>query len=152
MGPLRYDLSINFEILKIGCRKPAPCTLEVDGAATSLDLFVLTVMNNKRTGVGLRVSPYAQMDDGKIDLMYTPAPVRSIAQCARLQAGIKGGGKHVNDAKVAYKTAAKEVKLTSHGTPKKIMCDGDIIGETPLTMTVLPASITVLTPAESPPC
>ena len=152
MGPMRYDFSIITELLKIPCRKPLPCTLEVDGKKMSLDLFVLTIMNNKHSGVGLRLCPYAQMDDGKIDLMYTPAPISSVLTALKLDGLIKKKGRHVNHPLVAYDTAASSVSLKSEGAPVRIMCDGDQCGFTPLKMTVLPASVTVLTPMSAAAC
>ena len=47
MGPMRYDVSILMELLKLGSRKDARCRLTVDGVTKELDLFVLTMMNNK---------------------------------------------------------------------------------------------------------
>eukprot|EP00966_Prymnesium_polylepis_P121879 2817341-Prymnesium_polylepis.1 len=69
MGTMRYDYSIIREILKIPCKPAIRCTLTIDGGEpTELDLMVLTIMNNKRSGVGLRISPAAQLDDGRLDV------------------------------------------------------------------------------------
>jgi len=151
MGPMRYDVSIIGELLKIHKRKPCPCTLTVDGQANALDLFVLTIMDNKHSGVGLRISPYAQIDDGKIDIMYTPQPIKSVSKALKLDGMIKKKGKHVLDtANVAYTTATEDITLTSEGGPVRVMCDGDSCGVTPLTMKVLPRAVTVLSPQTSP--
>ena len=150
MGPARYDVSILLKILMIGCRKPQPCTLEIDGDKKSLDLFVLTIMNNKYSGTHHRLSPYAQMDDGKIDVMYTPNPIRSVAKALKLDGGIKGGGTHVLVPLVAYATATSTIKLTSD-QPVKVMNDGDIIGFSPVQMNVMPLALSVLTPEGSAP-
>jgi len=152
MGPLRYDFSIITELLKIGKRKPLPCTLGIDGQDSELDLFVLTIMNNKHSGVGLRLSPYAQMDDGKIDLMYTPKPIKKVGTALRLDGMIKKKGIHVNDPLVAYSTASSTITLTSQANPVRIMCDGDSCGFTPLNMTVLKNALTILTPENPGPC
>ena len=151
MGPARYDVWIIIKILLIGWRKPLPCTLEIDGEAKALDLFVLTIMNNKFTGTHHRVSPYAQMDDGKIDIMYTPNPIRSVSKALKLDDQIKKGGTHVLDPLVAYATATSSIKLTSD-QQIRVLNDGDIIGFSPVQMSVMPQAVSVLTPEESKPC
>ena len=152
MGPLRYDFSIITEILKIGCRKTPRCTLKVDGKASQLELFVLTIMNNKHSGTGLRLSPFAQMDDGRIDIMYTPKAINSILTALKLDGMIKSKGKHVNHKLVEYATASSTIELTCEGAPQRVMMDGDIIGFTPAKMTVIPAAFKLLTPEQSGAC
>ena len=49
MGPMRYDVSIVLELLKIGKRKIAPCRLTIDGTPNEVELFVITIMNNKHS-------------------------------------------------------------------------------------------------------
>lgn len=151
MGPARYDASILLEVLKVGRRKACPCVLEVDGRRRSLDLFVLTIMNNKHSGVGLRISPHAQLDDGKIDIMYTPKRIRSVFAAMRLDGLIKSKGKHVHDQLVEYTHAVSTIKLEGEA-PVKIMCDGDICGTSPLEMTVMPQALTLFTPRDPPGC
>ena len=135
----------------MGRRKPCPCTLEVDGERRDLDLFVLTIMNNKHSGVGLRISPHAQLDNGKVDVMYTPGRIRSVFAALRLDGLIKAKGKHVLDEQVEYVQAATTVKLESE-VPVNIMCDGDICGKSPFEVTVMPQALTLFTPRDPPGC
>ena len=127
MGPMRYDVSILLELLKIGKRKSAPCRLTVDGSTSELSLFVITIMNNKHSGVGLRLSPFAQMDDGKIDLMWTPRAIKSVTKALKLDGMIKKKGKHVNDPLVEYAQASSTVELTCDTEPQLVMVDGDVV-------------------------
>jgi len=155
MGPIRYDASIFLELMKLKKRPPMPCQLDIDGEATGLDLFVLTIMNNKRSGVGLRISPCAQLDDGKIDVMFTPQPLKAIGTALKLNAMMKGAkaGRHVNDPLVKYTSVQQQIRLSADGcaAPVRIMCDGDLCGFAPMAMTVLPHALTVLTPEVSVP-
>lgn len=147
MGPMRYDVSIVLELLKLKKRPPCPCKLVVDGAASEMDLFVLTIMNNKRSGVGLRLSPKAQLDDGKIDVMYTPVKIKSVLTALKLDGMIKKKGIHVNDARVKYETCSKTLTLEGPA-PIRLMNDGEVVGYTPLKLDVLPAAFTLYTPLE----
>jgi len=145
MGPMRYDVSILMELLKLGSRKDARCRLTVDGVTKELDLFVLTMMNNKHSGVGLRLAPYAQMDDGKIDLMYTPSAIKSVLKALKLDGMIKSKGKHVNDSLVAYSQAADSIELTCDAAPQRVMVDGELVGFTPVKMRVMPSAFKLFT-------
>jgi diacylglycerol kinase (ATP) len=152
MGPMRYDVSIVLELLKIGKRKSAPCRLTLDGSSSELELFVITIMNNKHSGVGLRLSPFAQMDDGKIDVMYTAKAIKSVAKALRLDGMIKSKGKHVNDPLVDYAQASSTIELTCDGEPQRVMVDGDLVGFTPVKMEVVRGAFKLFTPQQSGAC
>jgi len=153
MGPARYSVTQTLEILKmVFGRKPTPCTFTVDGVVRDIDLFVICVMNNKHTGASIRVAPRAQLDDKLIDVMYTPKPM-NVGHALKLDGMIKNGGQHVNHRLVAYEHASETLELTAPAgqPPIKLMIDGDILGVTPLKMTVEPHAFTLLTPKDPPP-
>jgi len=149
LGPMRYDISIYTEILKLPCRKPMTSKLTVDGgAAQSLnDLFLFSCFVNKHTGTHHRLAPYAQLDDGKLDLVYTNKPLRSILKAIKIDGLIKSGGKHIHEPIVTL-AQATSVKLETE-KPARLMVDGDILGFTPLTLTACPGAFSLFTP-ESP--
>mgnify|MGYP004271346335 FL=1 len=116
------------------------------------------------------------MHPGKLDIVYTNTAVRSILLAAKIDGMVKGGGKHVHEPAcslgqvrailtmalltVAILTLAiltsailtmAQVRTLTLETekPARLMVDGDIIGATPLTVTILPGSFTLFTP-ESP--
>lgn len=150
LGPLRYNLSIYTELLKIPCRKPMPCTLTLDGKANALDdLFLLAIQNNKFTGIEHRLCPRAQLDDGLLDAVYTNRPIKGICKAIALDSSVKGGGKHVLDPIVSYSrvtTARFEA-----GTPTRVMVDGDIVGLTPLDVTAIKGAFPLFTPEDPAP-
>ena len=104
-------------------------------------------------------------------MVYTNAPIRSILKAAKIDGMVKGGGKHVHEPACslgqvrailtmalltvaipasALLTMAQVRTLTLETEkPARLMVDGDIIGATPLTVTILPGSFTLFTP-ESP--
>jgi len=150
LGPSRYTISILTEILKVPFRKPLPCTLTVDGEARSMDdLFLFACQNNKFTGVAHRIAPRAQLDDGKVDLLYTNTPLRSIGLAMKLDGRIKAGGSHIHHKIVTYEqTTVVKLEATK---PTRLMIDGDLCGVTPLTVETVPAALTVFTPNEPHP-
>lgn len=149
MGPMRYSISIKTEILKLPMRKPLPCTLAIDGAPPQplRDLFLFGCFVNKYTGVEHRITPFAQLDDGKLDVVYTNTTISSILRAAKIDGMVKGGGKHVHEP--ACSLAQLRTLTLETEKPARLMVDGDIIGATPLTATVLPGAFSLFTP-ESP--
>lgn len=149
MGPARYSFTQTMEILKMAFgRKNTPCTFKVDGASHDFGCFVICIMNNKHTGASIRVCPLAQLDDGKIDVMYTQRKMK-VAHALKLDGMIKSGGGHINDALVTYEQPTRSIEL-AHGigeAPLKLMIDGDILGVTPLKIEIKPKAFTLLTPA-----
>ena len=71
-GPLRYDLGIIYEILRLRKR---PVVVTISGGNDDGDVrldydgLLVSAMASKYTGDGLRLCPYAQLDDGKMDVM-----------------------------------------------------------------------------------
>ena len=151
MGPLRYDVSILEQILRVKRKKPpVPVTLSVDGRAIELDMMLVAVMNNKRTGVGLRLAPYAQLDDGKLDVVYNKNRICRKGQAFAIDGALKKFGKHVHNPDIGLATAGEVIELTAP-TPQRLMADGDLVGYTPLRMDVLKGAFSLFTVADPPP-
>ena len=150
MGPLRYDLTQTLEVMKLAFgRKMPPCKLSIDGRSYEFGCFVVCIMNNKHTGASIRVCPRAQLDDGKIDCMFTPRRM-GVLKALKLDNMIKAGGQHINDDLVSYEFASQSIELaTTNGAPMRLMIDGDILGVTPLRIEVMAKAFTLFTP-ESP--
>lgn len=148
LGPMRYDISIKTEIVKLPCRKPLPSKLTIDdGKVEELeDLFLFSSFVNKHTGTHHRLAPYAQLDDGKLDACYTNKPLRSVAFAAKIDGLIKSGGKHVHEPICSIKQCTK-MKLETE-KPAQLMVDGDLVGFTPLTVTVRPGAFALFTPVD----
>ena len=152
LGSMRYSVSIKTEILKLPWRKKLPCSLSVDGGSPQEmeDLFLFSCFVNKHTGVRHRLAPYAQLDDGLLDLAYTTRPLRSIATAAKVDEMIKSGGKHVHATSLLNVQQASRVRLETD-TPARLMVDGDIIGFTPLDVAVRAEAFRLFTPASPAP-
>ena len=81
--------------------------------------------------------------------MYTNKPLRSIVKAATLDGQIKAGGKHVHDP-IATLSQFTTLTLETE-TPTRLMLDGDLVGFTPLTITVRPAVLPIYTPEDPAP-
>jgi diacylglycerol kinase (ATP) len=123
--------------------------MTIDGEATELDLMLIALMNTKRTGVGLRLAPYAQLDDGKIDVVYNKNRIAYKMQALRIDKQLKKGGSHVHNPDIGYATVSSTFELTAP-KPIRLMCDGDALGFTPMKVTVLPGAFALFTAKETP--
>lgn len=149
LGTSRYSVSIKTELLKLPCKKKCPCTLSIDEAEPILlDLFLIALHNNKHTGVKHRIAPKAQLDDGCVDVLYTPKRM-SIVKAAKLDQMVQSGGSHIHDALVAYRKA--QTVVVDGPKPLRVMLDGDIIGLSPLRLEVIPSAFLLLTPVDPRP-
>ena len=54
ISPARYDVSTLLEIRNLGGQTTCPCTLKLD-ETREIDLLVLTIMNNKHSGMALPI-------------------------------------------------------------------------------------------------
>lgn len=97
---------------------------------------LIVVANGKFAGGGMMLAPDAQLDDGLLDVIVTDEATRwdVIKELPRIQ---RGG--HLRNPKVKA-LRAREVSIDS-GEPMAVDLDGEMVGYTPVNITLLPASI-----------
>jgi diacylglycerol kinase family enzyme len=85
-------------------------------------LMIVNIANSSRTGGGFMISPHAQVNDEKLNLLYCSVP--SIFK--RLALFLKvGSGKHINSNVVHY-CEVNKVSISSP-TNVKAQLDGELI-------------------------
>ena len=136
LGPMRYDIGIVATILA-NRRRPAALTL--DGKTLAGDYTLFLIQNTQTGGSNLLLAPGATADDGYMDI----GVLRRMCRRSLIKAFgmLKSEGRHVFHPRVAYhrfKSLALETP-----EPMKINVDGEIVGTTPLDMTVLPRALSV---------
>ena len=115
---------------------------EIDGIAWDGPVLFVAVANSTRYGSGIRIAPDAKMDDGWIDV----ALVQEIG-LARLVEAIpivltSGDLRGFPELKrYRCKRIALETKR-----PAKVHGDGELLGETPVELSVVPRAVQVMTP------
>jgi len=103
---------------------------------------LVAIGNTQSYGGGMRITPRAQADDGKLDICF----VRECGALRLLQlfpSVFKGG--HLDKAEIAY-TQAELVRITTP-KPMDIFADGEFAGQTPAEFSLLPRALRVITPA-----
>ena len=136
LGPMRYDIGIVATILA-NRRRPAMLTL--DGKTLTGDYTLFLIQNTQTGGSNLLLAPGATADDGCMDV----GVLRRMCRRSLIKAFgmLKSEGRHVFHPRVAYHRFESLTLETPE--PMKINVDGEIVGTTPLNMTVMPRALSV---------
>ncbi|WP_166968849.1 diacylglycerol/lipid kinase family protein [Brevibacterium atlanticum] len=117
--------------------------LTVDGERIDFRGFSAGFANSGRYGGGLRLSPAAEIDDGLIDVvLFTDAAIPLLA--VELVAYMVGAGRRLHPH-IRF-TRAREIHIATT-EPMEIVADGDAVAQTPATVRIRPAALTVRVPA-----
>jgi len=131
LGKARYDVAILWNIIK---SKNHNVTLTLDGKEMPpQDLSMVLVQNNQHAGSELRTAPYAQMDDGVLDLLSFEH--KSRWKILKAFDALKKGARHVHKDFVQYHRFRK-LKIETP-SPERINIDGENCGSTPITIEVM---------------
>ena len=120
---------------------PFHLTLDVDGHTVETDAMFLAVANTPVTGGGMKLTPAARVDDGMLEVCLVgavPKPTLLYELTRVFQ------GTHVQNPAV---TMLRGTRITVDADPPQILwVDGDTMGTTPATFTVLPGALPVKVP------
>lgn len=135
-GEQRYNVASLIEIIAFRERL---ATLVIEGNRTVGDFGFILGCNTIHTGKGMKMAPLAQLNDGYIDLIV----VHKASRWKLFKMFPKVfSGKHIADPIVEY----HQVRTFSV-IPKEenvLNIDGEMIGNTPIDVEVLPSAIDVL--------
>lgn len=124
--------------------RAAPVTLRVDGEAVFEGPLVLAAAANGRFfGGGMRVAPYARLDDGLLDVVVVPDRGK-LGLLVRLPKLYRGT--HL-ESRVARLHRGREIEVDAPGGAVRLELDGEPAGCLPARITVLPGAITLRGPA-----
>jgi YegS/Rv2252/BmrU family lipid kinase len=121
--------------------KPAHFIVTVDGERHEVDGYSVAVANSKAYGGGMYVVPHAELDDGKLDVMFTAnmPKLRSLRCMPKLFKGT-----HVDMPEISF--FGGEVVELDADRPFTVYADGDPLAELPATVTVARQTLRVIVP------
>lgn len=121
--------------------------LELDEGEETLqcEALNLVVANGRSVGGGIRVAPDAHLDDGRVDVVVVRA--ESPARLAALGPPMVFGA-HLDHELVIHRRA-RSVSVRSD-PPMPFNCDGEPVGETPVSFEVAPGGLLLVTPDPAP--
>lgn len=134
-GPSRYQLAMLAELASF---KPIRYHASIDGQEREFDAMLCAVANSGQFGGGMKIAPQASIDDGYLDLFI----VHSISRPELIKVFPKVySGAHVSHPAVEF-VRARHIQLQSGDMPA--YSDGEYVGNSPITATIRPASLSVL--------
>ncbi len=142
LGPLSY---LAGGVRALLSWKGVGFTVDVDGARRSFPGWFVAVGNVGQYGGGIRIAPGAAADDGLLDIvsMRSGSRIRLITVFLRAFRGA-----HLGQPGVSF-SRGRQVRLDG-AAGLNVYADGELAGPLPVTITVLPAAISVLVPRSSP--
>lgn len=122
--------------------RPAQFRVRVDGAAHDFTGYTVAVGNCPFYGGGMMMTPDAVADDGRLDVVMTHhggklSFFRGLPEVFR--------GEHVNRPEV-FRANGSVIEIDAD-RPFDVYADGEPITRTPVTVSLIPASLRVLVPA-----
>lgn len=140
MGPARYDVGI---LLAILANRRRTATLTLDDRFITDDFTLFLVQNTQTGGSMLPLAPGASTDDGLMDIgILKKMSRRDVLKAFGM---LKKEGRHVFHPRVDYHRFTT-LKIETE-EPTAINIDGENIGSTPLSMSVLKHAAYIMRPA-----
>ncbi len=121
--------------------RPARFELTLDGNPLQFTGYSAAAANSKAYGGGMFLAPDAELDDGKLDVVYV-TDVGKLRYLANLPTVFKG--RHIQKEEVHVERAA-EVRINAD-RPFAVYADGDHLADLPATVRVLPRALNVIAP------
>ena len=122
--------------------QPVAFDLRLDGEPIAVNGYTVAACNSGYYGGGMHVAPDASLDDGLLDVVLI-AEHSKRGFLRNLPKAFKGA--HVEHPAVRV-LRGRELHVTTD-RPFTVYADGDPIGDTPLTIRVVPHALRVLVPA-----
>ena len=123
--------------------QPRHFLLQVDGRAVRVRASQVLVANSGTLGQPpLRWGPDIRPDDGRLDVCIIRA--RTAWHYLRLAWNV-AWGRHKADPRLLYLVAGRSVAIGTR-KPLPVQADGEIIGQTPIAVAVVPAAVQVVVP------
>ena len=135
-GGMRYDIASVIEVMK---GKDRFAKLKIENEVINDNFIFVIGCNTIHTGKAMKMAPIAELDDGKIDLLI----VRKTSRVNLLKLFPKlFTGEHVKSKLVEYRQVQKFSIITDENS--SLIIDGELIGNTPVHVTMEPRRINVL--------
>jgi YegS/Rv2252/BmrU family lipid kinase len=122
--------------------QPAAFALTLDGEPLSATGYSVAACNSGRYGGGMQLAPDARLDDGLLDIVMIGmhSKRRFLTMLPKVFSGA-----HVHHPAVRV-LRGRELRVDAD-RPFTVYADGDPIGDTPVTIRVVPQALRVLVPA-----
>jgi diacylglycerol kinase family enzyme len=121
--------------------RPLAVQLEADGRSHEFSAHLVAVANTPSYGSGVQIAPPARIDDGWMDLAIV-APLRWTQVLDGLLLALRDGDIRWPEM---HRMRARQLRLQTD-RPVIFHGDGEVLGETPAEVEVMPAHVEILAP------
>jgi diacylglycerol kinase (ATP) len=119
----------------------------LDGKVVRGRTLLILVSNIQQYYGGLfEIAPFAKMDDGLLDVFVFKGMGFQYTMRHLLKVLSK---RYLQDPQIVHRQAKQIEVFTEYALP--IQADGDVVGDTPVTLTVAPLALRILAPPSAPP-
>ncbi|WP_125206413.1 diacylglycerol/lipid kinase family protein [Capsulimonas corticalis] len=141
MGPAAYVFGTLGALAKY---RSTSIKLTLDSEEIRTEAFLVVVANSALYAYRqIRLAPFAVVDDGWLDIcVFERAPTDRVGFLTQIMAAL--AGRHLKDPRVRY-YRARRIQIESD-PPIQGQLDGDMYHYTPMTITLEPRALRVLTP------
>lgn len=136
VGRHAYNLAVVVRLLRLGAY---PTRLVLDGQEHTGDHPLVMVCNSIHTGGAMQMAPMARTDDGLLDVLTVDAVSRR--ELFRLLLQVHDGS-HIRHRKVHFHRV-RSIRIEPE-VPLPLLVDGEVLGDTPVEIDVLPGALQVL--------
>jgi YegS/Rv2252/BmrU family lipid kinase len=105
------------------------------------EILMAAIGNTEWYGGGINITPTALMDDGVLDICVVQK-INKLKLLLFFPSVLKGTHTRFSEVKL-YRT--KKISISSE-TPLKLLGDGEILGETPVSLEVIPKALNIIAP------
>ena len=119
---------------------PPRFRLEADGVPCEATLLLALVGLGPYCGGGMRLTPHARLDDGRLELL-TVEPLRLPAELLRLRRLFDG---RLAEERFAHHASVTRLQVDAQPAVA-VQADGQLVGRTPCRVSLLPGALQVLT-------
>jgi len=105
------------------------------------EILMVAIGNSEWYGGGINITPTALMDDGVLDICIVQK-INKLKLLLFFPSVLKGTHTRFSEVKL-YRT--KKISISSE-TPLQLLGDGEILGETPVSLEVMPQALNIIAP------
>ena len=141
VGPSAYVMAGLAALAKY---QPSRVTLRIDDDTVSMDAFMVVVANiSSYAFKEVKIAPFASLDDGWLDIcIFEKPPMHTIGFVGQVMLLL--ARRHLGDPRVRY-YRGRHIEIISN-PPVAAQIDGDVEGETPVVIDVIPQALSVMVP------
>jgi diacylglycerol kinase family enzyme len=121
--------------------RPSRVRIRFDGCELERESYCLVVAKGAYSGGGMKFGSEVVLDDGRFELtLFRPMPAwKMILKTPKLYSG------NLHTEPTVEKHRASEIEINAD-PPFLVECDGDVVGDTPVRLRVLPLAVAVCFP------